>query len=249
LAHAADAAELAQDVCMGVLFSRGADLDHATIERRCLEITSEGQGTIAISSFLAPNTVLLLGQGRTIDRFQETMHDILPKSVHLKKNAHRWPPMHTSLTRQRSIPDKASVMLERVRGGFTAPTPPILSCVTGDVSYNETNSREILNRWIDHPQQLWDVVDKLLAKGVETIIHVGPEPNILPATFKRLVIDITSQLSARSLAGLGLRAISRIVRKPRAWLTRLISSDATLLRAPFVEQIILEDWLLEQQPA
>ncbi|MDA1015357.1 MAG: hypothetical protein O3A00_13015 [Planctomycetota bacterium] len=40
--------------------------------------------------------------------------------------------------------------------------------------------------------------------------------------------------------------MSRIVRRHRPWLAGLLSSDAALLRAPFVEQIMLEDWLLEQ---
>ena len=85
----------------------------------------------------------------------------------------------------------------------------------------------------------------MLASGVETIVHVGPEPNIIPATLNRLSNNVTAQLSSGSWASLGLRAISRIART-RPWLSSMISSDATLLRAPFLEQIVLEDWLLEQ---
>ena len=136
-------------------------------------------------------------------------------------------------------------MLGTAPGGFTAPKPPVLSCVTGETSYNWNNSREILNRWVDHPQNVWDVVDQILAAGVETVIHVGPEPNILPATFNRLKNNIAAQLSGSSLVTLGLRTMSQIARR-RPWLASLIHSDATLLRAPFVEQILLEDWLLEQ---
>ena len=100
---------------------------------------------------------------------------------------------------------------------------------------------------MDHPQRVWDGVDQTLADGVETIIHVGPEPNIIPATFTRLSNNVTAQLSGRSLTSLGLRAVSRLVQRRRPWLTNLISSDATLFRAPFVEHIKLEDWLLEQE--
>jgi [acyl-carrier-protein] S-malonyltransferase len=32
-----------------------------------------------------------------------------------------------------------------------------------------------------------------------------------------------------------------------AWLTRLLPSKAALLRAPHVEHLNLEDWLLEQE--
>ncbi len=84
-----------------------------------------------------------------------------------------------------------------------------------------------------------------MAAGVDTVIHVGPEPNLIPATFKRLSEDVRGQLKGRSLNSLGLRAIAGMARRP--WLTKLLSTRATLLRAPFVEHIILEDWLLEQK--
>jgi len=154
--------------------------------------------------------------------------------------------MHTPITWQKNIPNRAAVLLATEPGGFVPPIPPILSFVTGEDSYNDFNSRDILCRWVDHPQQVWDVINKVFAAGVETIIHVGPEPNILPATFNRLKNNVSAQLARNSLGGLGLRAVSRIVRRHRSWMSSLLSTDTTLLRAPFVDQIILEDWLLEQ---
>ncbi len=243
---ARDCVSLSHDTTMGILFSRGPELDFNAVNKLCLQITSEGYGSIAVSSFLAPNTALLLGQGDTLDQFKQVMHETLPKTTNIRKNPNRWPPLHTPILRQENIPDRAGVMMDTAPGGFTAPTPPILSCVTGDFGYNDFNSREILTRWVDHPQLVWNVIDKTLASGVETIIHVGPEPNIIPATFARLSNNVTTQLNGKSLSSLGLRAMSQIVRR-RRWLTGLLSSDATLLRAPFVEQVILEDWLLEQE--
>ena len=83
--------------------------------------------------------------------------------------------------------------MQTLPGGFTAPQPPILSLVTGKASYNDYNARDILYRWIDHPQLLWDVVYESLTKGVETMVHVGPEPNIIPATFKRLRDNVETE--------------------------------------------------------
>lgn len=241
-----DVAELAHGVHMGVVFSRGPAIDLEAIEKYCLELTAQGEGVIAISTYLSPNTVLILGQNRTVHHFKRTMHDVLPKPVHMRINSHTWPPMHTPITWQRAISNRAGVMLGEAQGGFIKPNPPILSCVTGDEGYTETNSRELLNKWVDHPQKMWDVIDTLLAQGVETVVHVGPEPNIFPATLRRLSNNIATQLNRRTLAAMGLRAVSRIVRN-RPWLTGLMTKDATLLRAPFIEQIVLEDWLLEQE--
>ena len=64
LTMADECSELAQDVTMGVVFSRGPALDVDAVVRLCMKITAERQGVIDVSSYLAPNTVLLLGQGR-----------------------------------------------------------------------------------------------------------------------------------------------------------------------------------------
>lgn len=244
LTLASECAELANDTTMGILFSRGPALDFNAVQHLCIDINSEGNGVIGISTYLSPNTVLLLGQYDTIDRFRKRMKDLLPEKAHLRKNDHSWPPLHTPLLWEKSIPNRAAVLQHTMVGGFSTPEPPIISCVTGKVSYNDHNSREILNRWIDHPQKLWDVVYETLAIGVDVVIHIGPEPNLIPATFKRLSDNVTAQLKGRSLNSVGLRAMSGIARRP--WLSKLLSSRAALLRAPFVQHIILEDWLLDQ---
>ncbi len=244
LVVADDCVALAENVTMGVLFSRGPLLDFGEVKRLCMMINAEGKGVISISSFLAPNTVLLLGQNGTIDRFSKEMHDVFPARVYLRKNTDKWPPVHTPLVWERNIPNRVGVMAHTLPGGFVKPKPPVFSLVTGKLNYNTHNSREILIQWIDHPQRLWDAVYETLATGIETVIHVGPDPNLIPATFNRLRDNVQAQLTGNSLNSLGLRAMARAVRRP--WLTSLLPSRTALLRAPAVRHIILEDWLLEQ---
>lgn len=246
LALSDDMVAQADDVRMGIVFSRGPEMEFSAVERLCLEITNQGQGTIAISSYLSPNTVLVLGQRCTLDELKIAVKGRLPKGTNLKENTQRWPPIHTRITRQKHIPDRAAVMMERMPGGFIAPKPNILSCVTGDFGYTDINSRDILNRWVDEPQRLWDVVDQTISSGVELLIHVGPHPNIIPATMQRLSQNVQQQLASKTWAGLGLRAVSRIVRRP--WLASVMSAKSNLLRAPFIQEVILEDWLLAQMP-
>jgi [acyl-carrier-protein] S-malonyltransferase len=245
LALADDCVELAENVGMGVLFSRGPVLDLDAVRRLCLEITQAGKGVIDVATYQSPNSLLLLGQNGTLERFESAMRDLFPQKVLLRRNPYRWPPLHTPIVWQRCIPNRAAVMMQTIPGGFRPPTPPILSMVTGEVSYQEFNSRELLHRWVDHPQRLWDVIYNILARGIDTVVHVGPDPNLLLATFRRLSSNISAQMSGRGLGSLGRRAVSRMVRRP--WLTRLLPSFTALFRAPFVEQIILEDWLLEQK--
>jgi [acyl-carrier-protein] S-malonyltransferase len=152
---AGDCAALAEGTTMGVVFSRGPELPMASVERLCLELNQEGRGVIAVSSQLSPNTILVMGQGDTLDRLKLRLSESLGKNVNLRKNDNRWPPLHTPILWQRSVPNRAAVMMQTMAGGLKAPHPPVLSLVTGKVSYTELNCREMIARWLDHPQRLW----------------------------------------------------------------------------------------------
>ena len=244
LSVAADCADLARDATLAVLFSRGPALDADAVQRLCLRINQSGRGVIGVSAFLSPNSMLLNGQGDTIDHFQDLMGEWLPQKLHLRRNDNRWPPLHTPIVWQRAIPNRSAVMMHTLPGGLKAPSPPVLSLVTGKMSYTELNCRDLLARWIDHPQRLWDAVYETLAAGIDLIVHVGPEPNLVPATFTRLADNVRATMGEKSWTGFGLRAVSQAVR--RHWLAKLLPQRTALLRAPLVEQIVLEDWLLSQ---
>ena len=247
VAMATDCAALAENVRLGVLFSRGPAIDELDVHRLCRQITAEGNGTIGVSSILSPNTYLLLGQNETVLRFKARMHEFLPDPAHLRLNPDKWPPLHTPIVRQRHIPDRAAVMMATMPGGFQPPCPPIFSLVTGERSYDDFHARDILRDWIDHPQRLWDAVYETLACGATTVIHVGPDPNLIPATFNRLSENVQEQTAGRSLGKMGMCAAAGLARRP--WLSAILPSRAALLRAPTIRHIILEDWLLENAPA
>ncbi|MDA7978024.1 MAG: hypothetical protein MPJ50_04535 [Pirellulales bacterium] len=238
-------AELGQDVTMGIIFSRGHELDLIKVEQICQQINWEGRGVIGISAHLSPNTILVLGQADTIEQLADHMEEEFPKTVHLRKNDSRWPPMHTPILWQVNLPAQAQHRMLTIRGGMTAPQPPVFSLATGGEDYTETNSREIIARWLDRPQKLWDAVYATLAAGHEILVHVGPQPNLVPATFRRLSDNVEAQLKGRSWNSLGLRAMSTIW---RPWVSRWISKRSALLRAPYLIHVNLEDWLLDHQP-
>jgi [acyl-carrier-protein] S-malonyltransferase len=245
LAMSDDCAALAHEVSLALLFSRGPVLDFDVVRRLCLEISQQGKGIIDISTYLSPNSLLLMGQNGTLNHLEKLIHEVFPQQVYFRRHKHRYPPLHTPIMWLKNIPNRTAVLLQTTPGGFQAPSVPLLSMVTGDASYGELNSRELIHRWVDHPQRVWEIVYKVLAEGIETVVHVGPAPNLMPATFRRLSNNIEAQLSISGLGGFGRRTLSRLVRRP--WLTRLLPSSTVLFRAPFVEQVILEDWLLEQK--
>ena len=247
LGLAPDCAELANDLTMGVLFTRGPALPMDEVERLCRGISSEGRGLIGPSAFLSPNTALILGQGDTIDRLDAAKGSLIAHKTHkvlLRRNANRWPPLHSPLVWQRHIPDRTAMALYKTGGGQRRPSPTLLSCVTGSASYDVENTRELLTDWTDHPQRLWDVIDRTLAMGVDTVVHVGPRPNLIPATFSRLGNNVKAHLGNRYMQMLGRGVANGLGR--HSWLTRLLPSRTSLLRAPFLTHVILEDWLLEQ---
>src|SRR5207237_6921842 len=135
---------------------------------------------------------------KTIDHFVDLMPEWIPQKLYLRKNDSRWPPMHTPIVWQKHIPTRVAMMMQTLPGGRTAPSPPVLSLVTGKLSYNDINSRDLLAQWSDHPQRLWDAVSETFAMGIETVVHVGPEPNLVLATYKRLAEHVTTQLASPS---------------------------------------------------
>jgi [acyl-carrier-protein] S-malonyltransferase len=246
LAMAADCADLARDAEMGILFSREGVIPEATVRRLCVETTHEGHGTIGISAVLSPNTYLVIGQGYSVDRLKDKLPAEIP-SAHLRINEHRWPPLHTPIVRQRHVPDRAALLIERLKLNTLPTRPPVISLVTGKRSYEPHTARELLRQWIDHPQRLWDAVCETLASGANAVLHIGPAPNLVPATFTRLSENIRQQGNGKRFEVYRHKAISGMMQRP--WLASLLPARAALLRAPYVEQIILEDWLLANVPA
>lgn len=243
---AEDCVALAQDVTMGVVFSRGPALVEDDVNRLCLRISAEGHGAVAISAVLSPNSLLLLGQQDSIRRFGKQMYELLPRAVHLRINPHRWPPLHTPIVWQRNIPNRAGVMLQNIQIGPLPATPEVVTLIDGKTRYSELNTRDLLQRWTDHPQRLWDAVYETLSSKITNVLHIGPEPNLIPATFKRLSDNVRQQASGRSLGSLGRRAVSGMARRP--WLGALLPTKTSLFRAPHLTHIILEEWLLAHAP-
>jgi [acyl-carrier-protein] S-malonyltransferase len=238
-----DAAELAEDVTLAVLFSRGGELAPASVEHLCQDINKRGDGVVGISAYLAPNSMIIIGQGTALDRFSKRIAELSDERVYLRRNQHRWPPLHTPIVWQRHIPDRSRHLMHTMRGAFVAPNPPVFSLVTGGLSYTDSNARDIIGRWVDHPQRLWDAIDHTLSSGIDAIVHVGPQPNIIPATFKRLAANVESQTKGR----IGMRALSNIVRRP--WLQALLPRRAALLRAHRIRHVNLEDLILDKKEA
>ena len=247
LAMAHDCVELSRDVEMGILFSRGGAISEHDVRRLCVDVTRRGRGTIGLSAILSPNSYLVIGQGYSVDLFKQEMKGALPAAAHLRINEHRWPPLHTSIVRQRHIVDRAAVMLDQLSPGTFPPTPPVFSLATGKRSYDDHAAREVLRQWIDHPQRLWDAVVETLNSGATAVLHIGPEPNLILATFARLAENVKQQTSGKSFDSYRMKAMSGLLSRP--WLANLLPKRAALLRAPLLKQIVLEDWLIEHAPA
>lgn len=245
LAMAADCAELAADATMAVVFSRRAALDERIVHAACEEVTCRGAGEVAVSAVLSPNTLLVIGQGRTIEALTERLGGVLPEGFAVRRNDGRWPPLHTPLVRRRSIADRAWQVISATPRLSERPRMPICSLVTGKPSYDGGSARETLRNWTDHPQRLWDGVVATLASEARTVVHVGPAPNVIPATFRRLADNVVRQTLAWSLSGVSLRTVQLA---GQTWLAPLLPTEGRLLRAPMVEQVVLEDWLLANAP-
>ncbi len=236
-----DAALLAEDVTLAIVFSRSDKLiPRENVNRLCADINREGKGVIGVSAFLAPNSMLMMGQGDTIQRFKDRKDEITEERVSVRLNEGKWPPLHTPIVWQKNITNRSQFLMHTIESGLSPPSIPLLSLATGEFSYDGVNTRKVVGKWIDQPQLLWEAVDTTLLRGEETIIHVGPEPNIIPATFSRLATNVQLQTKDR----MGMKTLSTIARQ--GWLSAILPKRANLLRAPHIRHVILEDWLLAQ---
>jgi [acyl-carrier-protein] S-malonyltransferase len=245
LSLAQDCAELTPGTTMGLLSIQGGVLDSEDVQHLCASVSSQGHGLVGPSTYLSPYKVLLLGQGDTLERLEREMPHFLHGTATLRQKPNRFPPLHTPLVWERNIPNRTAMAMHHISGGHQKPAPPIVSCTTGEMSYDEYNSRSILADWTDHPQRLWDVTERTLASGVDLVIHTGPEPKLIPTAFERLSSRVMKQLKRAHLERLGYSVIPSIGRN--GWLTRNLPGNAVLLRAPFLGHIVLEDWLLAQE--
>lgn len=235
-----DIAKLAPTCTLAVIFCRKGTLGAHNVHHLCQEINAEGNGLIGISSILSPNSVIVIGEQETTTRLHARLQETITDRVYLKKNPHKWPPMHTPIVWREHITSRASLLMSQMKSGFTTPKPPVLSLVTGACSYNDSNVRDLICQWVDKPQHLWQAVYHTLSSGTESLIHLGPEPNIVPATYSRLAENVEAQVKA----SISTRALSTLVYRP--WLNALIGERAYILRAPTIKQRNLEDWLLDE---
>ena len=237
-----DVVELANDVQLGILFSRSkSPLPKEDVLRVCAEINLEGNGVIGISTILAPNSMLVMGQGDTMQRLKKRTKDITGEKVSLRLNDGKWPPLHTPIVWQKNISDRAQNLLHTVSLKSGPFDVPVFSLATGAFSYNDSSTRSVLGKWIDQPQLLWEAVDATLLRGIRTVVHVGPQPNIIPSTFDRLASNVLHQTGKH----VSLRTLSSLVKQ--GWLSGILPKRTSLLRAPHVKHVVLEDWLLEQE--
>ena len=198
------------------------------MQRLCLRINQAGQGVIGISAYLSPNSLLLNGQGNTIDHFQDLMSEWLPQRLHLRKNDYHWPPLHTPIVWQRAIPNRCAVMMHTVPGALAGAGAA--GAVAGD-GQNELHRPQLprADGAMDRPSAAavgrrlrnacrWG--SRSSCTSVQSRTLCRPPSPAWPRTSK-------SQLATRSWTGMGLRAVSRAVRRP--WLAKLLPQRSALL--------------------
>ena len=242
LTLADDCVALADDVTLGVLFSRDTAVPIDDLKHCEQVVNQQGRGVVGASAYLSPNSLLMMGQQDTLERLKECLQATGCQRVVLRKKDNQWPPMHTPIVWQKNIPNRSAQIMHTVPLSGQPPHPSVLSMVTGELSYTSNNIRQLLHQWVDHPQRLWDVICKAMAMRVETMVHIGPQPNIIPATMRRLHDNVI----AETKGSLGMQVLS--VAAHRRWLHSLLPQRTALLRAASINQIVLEDWLLEHQP-
>lgn len=258
-----DCVALSENVVTGVLMSHHDTLPMEEVRRACVAINQQGQGVMGLAAYLMPNSVLLMGQDDTLDRFLPYLQDRLNTRLHLWKDFGRWPPVHTMILWERQVPNRYAQLMHTMEGGFTSPRIPLMSMVTGQHSYTDYNAREMIHRWIDHPQRLWDAIRRTLELDVQRVVHVGPQPSLISQTFRRYTNAVKSHVrgngsgvfrshgngngNGKVHAGSNGKVHAGSNGKVRAGGNgHALDIDDIYYRTQQIEHIALEDFLLEE---
>ena len=117
-----DAADLADNVTLCILFSRsGKRIPRKNVHRLCEEINAEGDGVIGVSTYLAPNSMLLIGQKDTVYRLKDRKAEITTERISVRINKGQWPPLHTPIVWQRNITNRAQFLMHTIRADLPLP--------------------------------------------------------------------------------------------------------------------------------
>ena len=72
--------------------SRGPAVLLKDVQDLCTEVSAEGNGMVGVSSYIAPNTILVIGQGDTLSRLEKALPKRLPGKTMLRRSLIRFRP-------------------------------------------------------------------------------------------------------------------------------------------------------------
>ena len=112
----------------------------------------------------------------TLDRFAELARGLTKERLHLRKNEHRWPPLHTPIMWERNIPNRAARLMH---------TLPLAAHM----------------RFIDAAR--WDDEGALLLESAKKLADAGADFLICPDNNAHPAIDLIRERSPRPWLHIG----------------------------------------------
>ena len=221
LSLADECVAMAADTTLGVVLTRSQAIDLGLVDRLCLEINQAGRGVIGVSSILAPIRCCCSARATRSTGSSRGPRSVL-RARRTSRTDQKWPALHTPIIGSGRSSNRAAERMHTLPMSRAAK-PRIFSLVTGDYAYTATNARELLNRWIDHPQRLWDAVYETVSSGATTVIHLGLDPILTPP--RSAGSARTSPAKCRTAVAAGSRGGAAAVA------ARLLPQRAAMLRA------------------
>ena len=81
-----DAADLMDNVTLCFIFPLRKTYPSKNVHRLCEEINAEGDGVIGVSTHLAPNSMLLIGQNDTVESLKDRKAEITKERISVRIN-------------------------------------------------------------------------------------------------------------------------------------------------------------------
>ena len=128
------------------------------------------------------------------------MGDAFKIPVHLRKNNGLWPPLHTPILRDPLHPESCGIALRTMGAWHAIAQPAGAFAGDGQDELQRLQQPRDARALARSSSKLWDAIYEMPSVGVETLVHVGPEPNFCPRHLQRLSDNVTAQFSGTRFA-------------------------------------------------
>ena len=130
------------------------------------KICDNTNGIIGIANYNSPSQLVIAGETPAVSQALEIMKEKKIKAIPLSVSG----AFHSPLMKEAS--EKIKIELDKIE--INEPAIPYVSNVNAEIIYSSENIKQLLTAQVKEPVRWEESINKLIDKGVDTFIEIGP---------------------------------------------------------------------------